>query len=151
MWQNVDDLVSPMESVACVAKPIVDVVSSYPIINFSNVNKHFLSNLPEPARAFPHSWLLSRSRPKLLWTTGVNGCVKATTKIQNTTRNIPPVSPSDSKPILGLVVGTTGAVHGYIWNGYQWVLKAKRPQDREKFNKKSESDSNFKKKFKRIK
>ena len=68
MWQNVDDLVSPMESVACVAKPIVDVVSSYPIINFSNVNKHFLSNLPEPARAFPHSWLLSRSRPKLRWT-----------------------------------------------------------------------------------
>ena len=52
MRQNVDDLVSPIKSVACVAKPIVEVVSSYPIINFSNVTKHFLSNLPEPER-FP--------------------------------------------------------------------------------------------------
>ena len=40
-------------------------------------------------------------------------------------------------------------MHGYIWNGDQWVPEAKRPQDREKVNKKSESNSNFEKKFKR--
>ena len=82
----------------------------------------------------------------------VNGCFKATSKIQSTTRNIHPVSPSDFRPILGLLVGTTEtrrAVHGYIWNGDQWVPEAKRPQDREKVNKKSESNSNFEKKFKR--
>ena len=38
-------------------------------------------------------------------------------------------------------------MHGYIWNGNQWVPEAKRPQDREKVNKKSESNSNFEKKF----
>ena len=47
MWQNVDNLVSLMETVVCVAKPIVEVVPPYSI-NFTKVNKHFLSNLPEP-------------------------------------------------------------------------------------------------------
>ena len=53
MWQNVHDLVSPEEET--VAKPIVEVAeveSPYPIIDISKVNKHALSNLPEPER-FP--------------------------------------------------------------------------------------------------
>ena len=52
MWQHVNDLAFPDEDVA---KPIVkvkEVVSPYPIINFSKVNKRTLSNLPEPER-FP--------------------------------------------------------------------------------------------------
>ena len=51
MWQNADDLMLPRESVT---KPVpkVEVVSPYPIIDMSKVNKRFLSNLPEPER-FP--------------------------------------------------------------------------------------------------
>ena len=37
------------------------------------------------------------------------------------------------------------AIHGYIWNGYGWVLEAKRPQDKERVNMKREGSSNFKK------
>ena len=47
MWQNVDDLISPTET-ASVSKPIVEVMSPYPIIDMSKVNKRFMSNLPEP-------------------------------------------------------------------------------------------------------
>ena len=56
---------------------------------------------------------------------------------------------------LGIVgwASTEGAVHGYIWDHvrYRWILEAKRPQDKEKGNKRSEGDSNFKKKVKRKK
>ena len=49
VWQNADNLVAPRESAA---KPNQEVVSPYPIIDMSKVNKRFLSNLPEPER-FP--------------------------------------------------------------------------------------------------
>ena len=51
VWQNLGDLVTPRVSVT---KPVhnVEVVSPYPIIDMSKVNKRFLSNLPEPER-FP--------------------------------------------------------------------------------------------------
>ena len=49
MWQYAGDLVATRENVA---KSIVEVVSPYPIIDMSKVNKRFLSNLPEPER-FP--------------------------------------------------------------------------------------------------
>ena len=47
MWQNAGDLVAPRES-ATKPVPNVEVVSPYPIIDMSKVNKRFLSNLPEP-------------------------------------------------------------------------------------------------------
>ena len=54
---------------------------------------------------------------------------------------------------LGIVdqLSREGAVHGYIWNGYGWVLEAKRPQDNERVSVKREGSSNFKKKVRRKK
>ena len=47
VWQNAGDLVAPRES-DTKPMPKVEVVSPYPIIDMSKVNKRFLSNLPEP-------------------------------------------------------------------------------------------------------
>ena len=129
IWQNVNDLVFP--------KPIVEeVVSPYPIIDLSKVNKRALSNTPEPER-FP-----------------VLGCSPDPKFYEKEHDKIYPFgSEFGFYTNLGIVDWSSRkeAVHGYIWSGNKWVLEAKRPQDKEKVNIKREGSSNFKKKIKRKK
>jgi len=155
MWQNVDDLVSPEETVAKPIVEIAEVASPYPIIDFSKVNKRALSNLPEPER-FP-----------------VLGCSPDPSFYEGKYETLNPGNSIESRKVLkckhdekypfGVASGfetnlgivdwysREGAIHGYIWTGYRWILEAKRPQDKRKVNKKIEGDSNFKKKLKRKK
>ena len=142
MWQNVDNLMAPRESVA---KPIVEVVSPYPIIDISKVNKRFLSNLPTPER-FP-----------------ILGCSPDPKFYEPRSTHWGSVSRYEEKYPFGCAFGfmtnhgiidwssREGAVHGYIWTGYSWVLHAQRPQDRENDKQKVAGDFHFKKKFKRKK
>ena len=158
IWQHVDDLVSPTET-KNVAKPNVEVkevVPPYPIIDFSKVNKRALSNLPEPER-FPV--LGCSPDPKFYegkWEKPYSGL--GSTLAPQVLR-----SKHDEKYPFGCELGfetnlgivgyysREGALHGYIWNGYRWILEAKRPQDKRKVIKKIEGDSNFKKKLRRKK
>ena len=150
MWQNAGDLVATREDVA---KSIVEVVSPYPIIDMSKVNKRFLSNLPEAER-FPV--LGCSPDPKFY---------EPRYEVQYDAQ-LPPrqlKSMYEEKYPFGCgfgfdtnlgIIGSSsleGAVHGYIWTGYRWVLHAQRPQDREKVKQKVGGDYNFKKKFKRKK
>ena len=159
MWQNADDLMFPEEMVA---KPFVnvvevaEVVSPYPIIDFSKVNKRALSNLPEPER-FPV--LGCSPDPKFY----EGEYVKPYSGLGSSLAPLVLKSKHDEKFPFGCELGfetnlgivgyysREGAIHGYIWNGYRWILEAKRPQDRKKVDNKGEGDSNFKKKPKRKK
>ena len=152
MWQNVDDLVPPEETIA---KPIVEVASPYPIIDMSKVNKRFLSNLPEP-ELFP---VLGCS-PDPQFYEGKYETLNPGNSIES--RRVLTSKHDEKYPFgcqfgfltnLGIVSWSSreGAVHGYIWSGYSWVLHAQRPQDKEKVKKVNEGDSNFKKKLKRKK
>ena len=153
MWQNADDLVSPKENFA---KPIVEVASPYPIIDMSKVNKRFLSNLPEPER-FPV--LGCSPDPKFYegkWEKPYSGLGSSQAPLVLRSKHdakFPFGCEFGFLTNLGIVSWSSreGAVHGYIWTGYSWVLHAQRPQDKEKVNKKCEGDSNFKKKLKRKK
>ena len=150
MWQNADDLMAPRESVT---KPNVEVMSPYPIIDMSKVNKRFLSNLPERER-FP---ILGCSHDPKFY--------EPRYEVQYDAQLPPRQLKSryeEKYPFgcgfgfltnLGIVDWSSreGAVHGYIWTGDSWVLHAQRPQDREKVKQKVEGDFNFKRKVKRKK
>ena len=156
MWQNVDDFMSPEKTVAKPFVEVAEVVSPYPIIDFSKVNERALSNLPKP-ECFPV--LGCSPDPKFYegkWEKPYAGLGSSLA---------PPVlkSKHDKKYPFGCEFGyetnlgivnwysREGAIHGYIWSGYRWILEAKRPQDKKKVDKKTEGDSNFKKKQKRKK
>ena len=149
MWQNADHLVSPRE---IVTKPTVEVMSPYPIIDMTKVNRTFLSNLPTP-ECFP-----------------VIGCspdpkfYEPRYEAQNDGSRCQLISRYEKEKYpfgydfgfmtnLGIIHWSSreGAVHDYIWTGYSWVLHAQRPQDREKAKQKVEGDINSKKKLKRKK
>jgi len=149
MWQNADNLVSPRDNVT---KPTVEAMSPYPIIDMSKVNRRFLSNLPSPER-FPI--LGCSADPKFY---------EPRYEVQNdgSRRQLISSYEKEKYPFgcgfgfmtnLGIIDWSSreGAVHGYIWTGYEWVLHAQRPQDREKVKQKVEGDFNFKKKVKRKK
>jgi len=155
MWQNVDDLISPTETES-VVKPIVEVMSPYPVIDMSKVNKRFMSNLPEPER-FPV--LGCSPDPKFYegkWDkpyAGLGSSMAPLVLKSKHDEKFPFGCELGFETNLGIVgyYSREGAIHGYIWNGYRWILEAKRPQDRRKVDKKVEGDSNFKKKPKRKK
>ena len=143
MWQNADDLVSPRESVV---KPTVEVVSPYPIIDMTKVNKRFLSNLPSPER-FP---VLGCSPDPKFYEPRYedDGSRRQLISSSYEKEKYPFGCAFGFMTNLGIIDWSSreGAVHGYIWTGYSWVLHAQRPQDREKVKQKVEGDFNFKKK-----
>ena len=153
IWQNVNDLVSPKERVD---KPIVEVTSPYPIIDMSKVNKRFMSNLPEPER-FP---VLGCSPDPSFYEgkwekpyAGLGSSLAPLVLKSKHDEKFPFGCELGFETNLGIVgyYSREGAIHGYIWSGYKWILEAKRPQDKKKVDKKTEGDSNFKKKQKRKK
>ena len=151
MWQNADDLMVPRESVTK-PMPNVEVASPYPIIDMSKVNKRFLSNLPEPER-FP---VLGCSPDPKFYEPRYEVQYDAQLpprQLKSMYEEKYPFGCGFGFDNLGIIGSSSleGAVHGYIWTGYRWVLHAQRPQDREKVKQKVGGDYNFKKKFKRKK
>ena len=148
MWQNADDLMAPRESVT---KPIVEVMSPYPIIDMTKVNRRFLSNLPSPER-FP---VLGCSQDPKFYEPRYedDGSRRQLISSFYEKEKYPFGCAFGFMTNLGIIGWSSreGAVHGYIWTGYSWVLHAQRPQDLEKVKHKVEGDFNFKKKFKRKK
>ena len=150
MWQNADNLVAPKENVN---KPTVEVVSPYPVIDMSKVNKRFLSNLPTPER-FP---VLGCSQDPKFYEPRYEDDGSRRQPLQLVSsyekEKYPFGCDFGFMTNLGIIDWSSreGAVHGYIWTGYSWVLHAQRPQDRERDKQKVEGDIHFKKKFKRKK
>ena len=148
VWQNAGDLVAPRESAI---KNIVEVMSPYPVIDMSKVNQRFLQNLPKPE---PFPILGCSPDPQFYEPRYEVQCDGRRRQLKSRHEEKYPFGCGFGyRTNLGIIdwASKEGAVHGYIWSGYDWVLHAQRPQDREKVKQRTGGVSNFKKKLKRKK
>ena len=142
MWESAESLWAEAEEVK-----VTTVPDPYPTLDWSKVNKRFISNIPSPTRIPKHGCSLD---PQFYQFTS--------RFVVGTADNIKPKFVTETYPFgseygyrtdAGVISVSNTVHHGYVWNEDCWTLHAQLPKDQGKDPK--ENKFEFQKKPKRKK
>ena len=141
MWESAESLWVESEEVR------VTVPDPYPTLDWSKVNKRFISNIPSPTMIPKHGCSID---PAFYEYTSrfITGNAE-NTKPKFQTERYPFGSEYGYRTNLGIISVSSTVHHGYVWNEDCWTLHAQLPNDQGKDLK--ENKFEFQKKPKRKK
>ena len=143
MWESAESLWVESEEVKVV------VPDPYPTIDWSKVNKRFISNIPSPSMIAKHGCSLDPAFYE--YTSRFITGNADNTKPKHQTEKFPFGSEWGYITSEGIISVSSIVHHGYLWNDGAWTLHAQQPRNPEKENKNIRKEENklySKKKFK---